>query len=939
MRNIVQTTSCTVAVDAEWKVELTTNGRVCKNHRVGLLQFCFLDNSGVYKTALVHTANKTTLHRQMEEFFRDDSITIVGVHVGSDLAKIGRDFNLSNVINGRRKESVINLGGYARDRDVVQNGKVSLDELCKAVLKQRIEKQTHLRFSDWNLLQMTQEQIEYAVRDALALLQIFDAIKSLPNLNSRLKPNEATVGKRVDIVPKSGNVACMATRAATGIISTAEPCDSPDGVTPTSVTPGKKHSVVVIEEIYSPSMKIPRYKKGGTSATIIDFKDRAVVVPVTMLKEHVASDSIRATPESGGREYPVENVLRVSAPASENPPSKPTSASANVSTPTVADNDLVDDAEMDDSYSIMEVEDFEDITTLDCENLRCAIFSASESEQGKPPMKCAYLDEAPSPSSIQDKFSSVLGDCFHLMDRPNIPVKHESKKAYKNALKNAFFIWNPETMNALVEQMKEGGMTDEEIESAKYFRPTLFHDCVERIVPAPKVLYWRVRAVFALYGPMIDSKTNAPLFNVRAWKRANNVLLEILAGFYSDPPGVPMYRKRVGEDGLVLKNKYGMDMIECMRGTNRTEAVHKGLVSTFGTWNMGVEMSSCVLAERRHRYNHRCSERRRLGFPRIGHYDTWLIDKLQNLVHKNHGRLLYPDWSNASDYKETDESFDTQAIHSQKLHSALKNRCNEMSREEKAKVKLTSDQTFICKMMGIELPFLPFATVEEYCAYNAFVVDGIPSDEDDAAAAWCKYVDGVNIFPKLPVHPRSYRDRWERNQRVKDAVKRAKAGSDKLNELNKVLVPALDERQNVAQQHAAPAQTLPALTPQALSDEPYVVTARTSIGNLPCNSCVQTNRSGRGKDVKARSGRRCAICIKKGSMLTASICAGRGRQYLCEYFCRICVNKNCPFDQTCKGRGNSKNCEYFCSKCVQTKNGNASLCRGRGNPDLCLYIK
>jgi hypothetical protein len=400
-----------------------------------------------------------------------------------------------------------------------------------------------------------------------------------------------------------------------------------------------------------------------------------------------------------------------------------------------------------------------------------------------------------------------------------------------------------------------------------------------------------------------------------------------------------MYRKKVGEDGSVLKNKYGMDMIECMRGTNRTEAVHKGLVSTFGTWNMGVEMSSCVLAERRHRYNHRCSERRRLGFPRIGHYDTWLIDKLQNLVHKNHGRLLYPDWSNASDYKETDESFDTQAIHSQKLHSALKNRCNEMSQEEKAKVKLTSDQKYICRMMGIELPFLPFATVEEYSAYNAFVIDGIPSDEDDAAVAWCKYIDGVNIFPKLPVHLRSYRDRWERNQRVKDAVKRAKTGSDKLNELNEVLVPALDERQNVAQQHAAPAQALPAVTPQAMSEEPYVVTAQTSIGNLPCNSFVQTSRVGkRGKDVAKRSSRRCGTCIRK-SCLNASVCLGRGRPPLCEYFCSICVNMNCALAETCRGRGNSKYCEYFCSKCVEKKSISASICQGRGNPDIgYVYI-
>ena len=151
-------------------------------------------------------------------------------------------------------------------------------------------------------------------------------------------------------------------------------------------------------------------------------------------------------------------------------------------------------------------------------------------------------------------------------------------------------------MAELVEQMKEAGMSDEEIEIGKYFRPTLFHDCVERIVPPPRILYWRVRAVFALYGGMKDSKTKAPLFNERAWKKANNVLREILSGYYSDPPGVPMYRKKIGIDGSVMKNKYDMDVIDCMRGTNRTEAVHKGLVSTFGGWNMGVEMSSYVIA-------------------------------------------------------------------------------------------------------------------------------------------------------------------------------------------------------------------------------------------------------------------------------------------------------------------------------------------------------
>ena len=52
-------------------------------------------------------------------------------------------------------------------------------------------------------------------------------------------------------------------------------------------------------------------------------------------------------------------------------------------------------------------------------------------------------------------------------------------------------------------------------------------------------------------------------------------------------------------------------------------------------------MADMLIAEFRHRYNHRASERRRLGFPRLGHYDTWLVDSIQLLVERNHGVLLY----------------------------------------------------------------------------------------------------------------------------------------------------------------------------------------------------------------------------------------------------------------------------------------------------------
>jgi hypothetical protein len=88
------------------------------------------------------------------------------------------------------------------------------------------------------------------------------------------------------------------------------------------------------------------------------------------------------------------------------------------------------------------------------------------------------------------------------------------------------------------------------------------------VVPQPSILYWRVRGVFALYGPMIDSGTGEPLFAKKCWKKADGVLKEILLGLYSDPPGTSMYTKKLKNNSMVIKNKYGMDIIECHCGTN-----------------------------------------------------------------------------------------------------------------------------------------------------------------------------------------------------------------------------------------------------------------------------------------------------------------------------------------------------------------------------------
>jgi hypothetical protein len=133
-----------------------------------------------------------------------------------------------------------------------------------------------------------------------------------------------------------------------------------------------------------------------------------------------------------------------------------------------------------------------------------------------------------------------------------------------------------------------------------------------------------------------------PLFGKTEWAKAMNVLKDILVGYALDPPGYSFYTQHLDNKGELAFDSLGIALINCNRGTNDTECVHKQIVTTFGTWHVRVEMSDWLMAEHQHRYNQGISERRRAGFPKTGMSNTWLIDSIQILVKKNHGVLLYP---------------------------------------------------------------------------------------------------------------------------------------------------------------------------------------------------------------------------------------------------------------------------------------------------------
>ena len=101
--------------------------------------------------------------------------------------------------------------------------------------------------------------------------------------------------------------------------------------------------------------------------------------------------------------------------------------------------------------------------------------------------------------------------------------------------------------------------------------PQWIREHCKHIIPAPNRLHHLVSCVFRTYGPLVDPKTNKPLFTLDNWKTAKHVLNLIQNGYLSDPPGILLYTV-IGLD----KKAGGLPMYQCFWGTNATEGgVHK----------------------------------------------------------------------------------------------------------------------------------------------------------------------------------------------------------------------------------------------------------------------------------------------------------------------------------------------------------------------------
>jgi len=85
--------------------------------------------------------------------------------------------------------------------------------------------------------------------------------------------------------------------------------------------------------------------------------------------------------------------------------------------------------------------------------------------------------------------------------------------------------WDSDAFNAGKEALRlKDVLIEKKINDMIYFQPSYFLKCMPQRGPPSFVLYFRVRAVFDVFGGKLDSKSSKPLFNTLAFMKAREVV-------------------------------------------------------------------------------------------------------------------------------------------------------------------------------------------------------------------------------------------------------------------------------------------------------------------------------------------------------------------------------------------------------------------------------
>ena len=439
--------------------------------------------------------------------------------------------------------SGIDLAKFAKDRRVVPTAQCSLGDLCAVTLKKRLNKNVPERISQaWEDMTLTEEQLNYAARDAYASLIIHQYLSTV-DVPRRL-PEKLTALALVPVLfYNTDNTVII----AEGQLSTHLGDAQYDGINVTS----SKTVIDVLKVLVPGALVTSHARRALNSFGPVPFS-------IVALRSHLRTFNPATSFHPDSSTAPDSDHSSSTLPSLPSAPLEEPEPSDAAAVPV---GDLLTDA-LPDPLSL----EPNDTDSLLSHNLSVDAASAALGEKILGPEQ-----EIPNEPEFDSTLRSrVLKDPFHVFNMFYLSTTHPLRPHFTRELRDAIFVPN-QADKSRIDSWGAIQNLPQTYDTLRNSSPQWVRERCKHIIPAPKKLWHLVSRVFRTYGPLIDPQTKRPLFTTDNWKTAKHILDLIKNGYLSDPPGIPLYTV-VGLD----KKSGGLPLYRCARGTNATEGgVHK----------------------------------------------------------------------------------------------------------------------------------------------------------------------------------------------------------------------------------------------------------------------------------------------------------------------------------------------------------------------------
>ncbi|KAI7874434.1 uncharacterized protein EV154DRAFT_569718 [Mucor mucedo] len=320
----------------------------------------------------IFSFDRDTFPGKLKEIIASKRIRKIGKNVGGDLTRLKRYVSETN--------GELELGTYCFSRNAISSSRKLLSDICNVILKIHLPKSNDVRLSNWEALELSDQQKRYAFWDAYVAIAVYNSVKGMQLVNKYVTKN-TPVGTFVVVFPRSASKAVTA--AAFGYIADSNDPESHDFSLQNSIfTPLEKTDMALIKfvKVKRPGLILDKYKAANSgcedrSVTLEMFGDVPFLAYVEYKCLRTASESINL------KDIHSETLTESTVPA-------------NIS------------------------------------------FSSSNA-----PVR---LDEHKSTSEKATVPSRVLKDAFHLIEQIPISLRHGMAKDFKRRFRDCLFAVNEE---------------------------------------------------------------------------------------------------------------------------------------------------------------------------------------------------------------------------------------------------------------------------------------------------------------------------------------------------------------------------------------------------------------------------------------------------------------------------------------------------------------